>query len=166
MKKILWLFLFSFTGAVMHSLPAEEAEAQPLPEGDRITEITSDRLLFDYGRKIAVFTGNVTVSDPDMELTSDELTIYLTDNDEVERIIATGNVVIRMEGLNSRSGRATYTLEDQVMVLEDNPQVFRERSVLVAEKITYHRLEDRMTAEPHPRLLMFQDAERERNLQF
>lgn len=147
-------------------LPLARTEEGELPEGDRITEITSDRLLFDYGRKIAIFTGNVVVSDPDMQLTSDELTIHLTETDEVEKIIAVGNVVIRMEGLNSRSGRATYTLENQVMVLEDNPQVFRERSVLVAERISYHRLEDRLVAEPHPRLLMFQDAERERNLQF
>ncbi|MCC5847239.1 MAG: hypothetical protein JJU29_04020 [Verrucomicrobia bacterium] len=142
------------------------ANGQQVPEGDRITEITSDRLLFDYGNKIAIFTGNVVVSDPDMQLNADKMTIHLTRTDEVEKIVAIGNVVIRMEGLNSRSGSAVYHLAEQKIVLEDEPQVFREQSVLMAERITYFRLEERMTAEPRPRLLMFQDAERERNLQF
>ncbi len=145
---------------------AREGVDHQVPEGDRITEITSDRLLFDYANKIAIFTGNVVVADPDMQLNADELTIHLTQTDEVEKIVAKGNVVIRMEGLNSRSGSAVYNLEKQTIVLEDEPQVFREQSVLMAERITYYRLEERMTAEPRPRLLMFQDAERERNLQF
>lgn len=134
------------------------------PAPDRLTEVTSDRLLFDYGNKRAVFTGNVVVSDPDMQIDADELTIYLNEDDSVNRIEAKGNVIIRSEGLHSRSGSAVYTLADQRIVLEINPQVFRESSILTADRIIYFRLEERMVAEPRPRILMYQEGERDLRL--
>lgn len=131
---------------------------------DRLTEVTSEKLHFDYGKKQAVFTGNVVVSDPDMQIDSDELTIYLNDDDSVNRIVAKGNVVIRSEGLHSRSGSAVYTLADQKIVLELEPQVYREGSILTAERIIYFRLEERMIAEPRPRILMYQEGDRDLKL--
>lgn len=149
---------------VLHSLlpaqPASPPDAAPNGE-ERLTEITSDKLLFDYPNKIAVFTGNVVVTDPDMQITADMLTIHLNADDTIDRIVARGTVIIKSEGLHSRSGIATYILSEQIMLLEDRPQVFRERSVLTAERITYNRLEQKILAEPQPRLLMFQDADRE-----
>ncbi len=139
----------------------QPATATPPAGEERLTEITSDKLLFDYPNKIAVFTGNVVVTDPDMQITADMLTIHLKEDDTIDRIVARGNVIIKSEDLHSRSGAATYILSEQKMLLEDRPQVFRERSVLTAERITYLRLEQKILAEPQPRLLMFQDAERE-----
>lgn len=158
--KFSFLCLLAFlAGTPLHA----QAPATP-GANDRLTEITSERLLFDYPNRIAVFTGNVVVTDPDLQITADVLTIHLNEDDSVDRIEARGNVIIKTEGLHSRSGRAVYTLADQVMVLEDRPQVFRENSVLTADRITYFRNEERLLAEPQPRLLLFQDAEREFNL--
>jgi lipopolysaccharide transport protein LptA len=131
------------------------------PAEDRLTEITSERLHFDYANKRAVFTGNVVVSDPDMQIDSDELTIFMNEDDSVNRIEAKGNVIIRSEGLHSRSGSAVYTLADQRIVLEREPQVFREGSILTAERIIYFRAEERMVAEPRPRIILFQEGDRD-----
>jgi len=139
--------------------PAATLTAQEEAQGERITEITSDKLLFDYGEKRAVFTGNVVVTDPDMQLTADQLTVFLTTEDEIEKIEASGSVVIKMEGLHSQSGHAIYTLDNGKLVLTDRPQVAREGSVLQAEKITYWRLENRLQAEPRARVLMFQEED-------
>lgn len=147
-------------------LRGEQTEAiSEDPPAERVTEITSDHLLFDYGNKIAVFTGNVVVTDPDMNITAETLTIHLGENDEVTEIVARGNVVIKMEGMHSLSGVATFTSEDQKLVLEENPQVFREANVLTGTKIIYFRAEDRMEAE-RARVLNFEDAARERNRNF
>ena len=154
--------LFLLPGVAQEAADTPPAEAPP---EERVTEITSDHLLFDYGNKLAVFTGNVVVTDPDMNITADELTIHLDDEDQVRLIVAKGNVVIRMEGMHSVSGLATYTPADQKLVLEERPQVFRENSVLTGTVITYFRLEDRMQAE-NPRLINFEDAQRERTLNF
>lgn len=150
-------------GAILRAGEAEPETGADAPDEERVTEITSDHLLFDYGNKIAVFTGNVVVSDPDMNITADALTVHLGENDEVTEIVARGNVVIKMEEMHSASGVATYTTADQKLLLEENPQVFRETNVLTATKITYHRLEDRMEAEGVVRVLNFEDAERERS---
>jgi lipopolysaccharide export system protein LptA len=122
---------------------------------EKITEITSDKLLFDYGEKLAIFTGNVVVTDPDMQMTSDKLVVHLTDADEIKLIEGEGNVVIKMEGMHSQSGKAVYEPATGKLVLTDQPQVSRKGSILQGLVITYFQLEDRLEAEK-PRLLNFQ----------
>lgn len=137
---------------------AQEKEAEKKAEAEeQITEITSDKLFFDYEAKKAVFTGNVVLTDADLQLTSDKLTVTLTEDDEIEKMDAEGDVEIKMEGMHSRSGKAVYTLKDAKVVLTERPQVTREGSVMQAERITYWRLENRMEAFPKARVIMFRD---------
>jgi len=133
--------------------------AQEETAEDRITEITSDKLFFDYEKKKAIFTGNVVVTDPDLHLTSDKLIVYLTAEDEIDKMDAQGAVEVKMEGLHSRSGKAVYTVSDGVIVLTERAQVSREGSVMQAEKITYWRFEDRVEAFPRARVIMFREPE-------
>ncbi len=146
------MFLAFLAGPLM--LPAQEKAAE-----ERITEITSDKLFFDYEGKQAVFTGNVVVTDPDLQLTADKLVVTMTADDEIERLDAEGNVEIKMEGLHSRSGKAEYLLKEGKVILTDRPQVSREGSVMQAEKITYWRLENRIEAFPRARVIMFREGE-------
>lgn len=136
------------------SLPAQEKAA-----AERVTEITSDKLFFDYEGKQAVFTGNVVVTDPDLQLTANKLVVTMTADDQIERLDAEGNVEIKMEGLHSRSGKAVYLLVEGKVILTDRPQVSREGSVMQAEKITYWRLENRIEAFPQARIIMFREGE-------
>ncbi|MEX2606672.1 MAG: LptA/OstA family protein [Kiritimatiellia bacterium] len=127
---------------------------------ERITEITSEKLFFDYEGKIAVFTGNVVVTDPDLQLTSEKLTVYMTAEDEIEKLDAEKNVEIKMEGMHSKSGKAVYTLADGKVVLTEQPQVSRDGSILQAERILYWRLENKLEAFPRARVIMFQEADK------
>lgn len=126
-------------------------------EEERVTEITSEKLFFDYEGKQAIFTGKVVVNDPDLQLTGDKLTVFLTADDEIDRLVAEGNVEIVMEGMRSRSGKAVYTLSDGKVVLTERPQVSRDGSILQAERVTYWRLENRLEAFPRARVIMFQE---------
>ena len=145
-RHIFYLFLACSLGLPL--FPQEE---------ERVTEITSEKLFFDYEGKEAIFTGTVVVNDPDLQLTGDTLTIYLTAEDEIDRLVAEGNVEITMEGMKSRSGKAVYTLSDGKVLLTERPQVSRDGSILQAEKITYWRLEDKLEAFPRARVIMFQE---------
>ncbi len=141
--------------------PAQEKKEE------RVTEITSDKLLFDYAKKVAVFTGNVVVVDPDMQMTADQMTIYLTDDDEIERIESIGNVEIKMQGLHSSSGKAVYTILTGKVELSEEPQVSREGSIMQADAIIYWRLEDRMETKGNTRVIMFNaDGENGRDIEF
>jgi len=146
-----YLILLIIALGSLHGLIAEEPE-------ERITEITSEKLLFDYEKRQAVFTGNVVVVDPDLQLTGDKLVVYMTEDDQVEKLDAEGNVEITMEGMQSRSGRAVYTLNDGKVVLTERPQVAREGSILQAETIYYWREENRLEAHPRARVIMFQET--------
>ena len=143
--------------SVLPGIPFLSAFAQEAAVEEQVTEITSDKLFFDYEEKKAIFTGNVVVTDPDLQLTADKLVVTMTPEDEIDRLDAEGNVEIKMEGLHSRSGKAVYTLGDSKVVLTDGPQVSREGSVMTAEKITYWRLENRMEAFPRARVIMFRE---------
>jgi lipopolysaccharide transport protein LptA len=129
--------------------------------GEAVTEITSKQLVFDYAEKLAVFTGDVVVTDPDMQLSSDVLRVFLTADDEIKRIEAEGNVVIKMEGLHSQSGRADYVPSTGVLVLTKEPQVSRENSIMQAVKFTYYQMDDRLEADGQVRLLNFQGPGRD-----
>ncbi len=144
-------------------LPLLRAQT-PASSPERVTEITSDRLLFDYARKVAVFTGNVVVNDPDIQITADKLTVTLTSEDEVRQIDAEGRVVIKMEGLHSRSGRAVYTPADTKVVLSEDPQVSRPGSILTAGVIRYWREDNRLEADPPVRMINIQEDGRDRQL--
>lgn len=155
MKKSLFLPVCLLGAFFLSSaLPADEKA--PV---EHVTEITSDKLFFDYEAKEAVFIGNVVVTDPDLQLTADKLVVTMTADDEIEKLDAEGNVEIRMEGLHSRSGKAVYSLKEAKVVLTDRPQVSREGSVMQAEKITYWRLENRMEAFPRARVIMFREGQ-------
>ncbi|WFB35275.1 LptA/OstA family protein [Kiritimatiellota bacterium B12222] len=155
MKRIIFKLLLStlaLSGGL--SLYAQPATA---PAEDRITEITSDKLFFDYEAKKAIFTGNVVVTDPDLQLNADKLVVTMTAQDEIDKLEAEGSVEVKMEGLHSRSGKAIYTISNGKVVLTDRPQVSREGSVLQADKVIYWRLENRMETEGKTRVIMFSE---------
>jgi lipopolysaccharide transport protein LptA len=60
---------------------------------------------FDNRSGIAEFTGSVVVKDPQFTLTADSLKAFLnTERKGLERVEATGNVVIRQENVDERGG--------------------------------------------------------------
>ncbi len=158
MKKTSICFIFSFLVMSSFLQMPLKAQADEVAE-ERITEITSDKLFFDYEGKKAIFTGNVVVTDPDLQLTGDQLIVTMTADDEIEKLEAEGNVEIKMEGMHSRSGKAVYLLTESKVILTDGPQVSREGSVMTAEKITYWRIENRIEAFPRARVIMFREQE-------
>ena len=147
MKSFLRCSLLALSLCAVFSIHAEE----------RVTEITSDKLFFDYEGKKAIFTGNVVVNDADLQMTGEKLTVHMSQEDEIERLEAEGSVEIKMEGMRSRSGKAVYTLKTGIMVLTVRPQVFRDGSSLQAEKMTYSRFEDTLDA-PNARMIILQQG--------
>src|SRR5438067_2075768 len=86
-----------------------------------ITEIYADQTVFDSGKSIGIFTGNVVVTDPRFNIQGDKLTIYISkaQNEGFEKAIVEGNVgVVRdrpsatggpPEHMVGRSDKAVYT---------------------------------------------------------
>jgi lipopolysaccharide transport protein LptA len=98
------------------------------------TVIDSDNgASFDNAESSADFIGHVVVRDPQFDLTCDRLHVVLRpDRKGLQKVIATGNVVVVQEKKNDRGdlvksvgkcGKATYETSTGDVMLEDWPQI-------------------------------------------
>ncbi len=138
--------------AVMVSTAWVSAQSE---EDSGVTVITSDRLTFDYNKQFALFEGHVVVTDPEMNLKSDTMTVRFTEDNEVETIVAEGHVQIIQVDKVAESGKATYDVATGKITLVDQPTVRRGKDLLEGEKIIFWRDENKMICEPRARLVIF-----------
>lgn len=138
------------------SVPAFSQGPASAGAPEQMTVITSDRLLYDYRNQFAVFDDNVVVIDPQMKLTADKLTVRFDKNNQVQFIEARGQVYIDQQAQNftARAEMVTYHVKEGKIVLEDNPQVVRNGSILQGGVITYWRFEDRLTSDKGTKLII------------
>ena len=137
--------------------PAAAPAAQA--EGDeQLTVISSDKLTFDYKKKYALFEGNVVVTDPQLKLLADKMTVTFDDESKVKNIRAEGNVVMITDDKKSRSDTATYDVFSGEIVLEGSPQVTRGKDVLTGRRITFWRDSNRMKVEGGSTLFLHQNS--------
>jgi len=99
------------------------------------TEITAQKeATFDEKKNVAVFVGNVRVTDPGFLLASDRLTVKLSaDRSGIESAVAEGNVVIvqrtaedidgKNKGAVGRAQRAEYVPASGRATLSGSPQI-------------------------------------------
>ncbi len=133
------------------------------PTPDELTIITSDKLTYDAERQFIVFENNVVVRDPSLKMTADHMTVNLGEDQEVKSILAVGNVVLTQEDRQAWAQRASYDLDEGIIVLEGEPRVMRGRDLLAGDRITFWRDDQRMVCEPHARLVIQPDSEGIRN---
>jgi|GEM_PF-1727698 len=138
------------------------------------TVITSERLEVDYARNVFTFKGNVLAVNPQMTLRADKMVAFLGASTNaavaktnapatsgagatpaVQKITATGSVLITQEKRRATCGRAEYTADDGRVVLTEDPKVTSADGTITGEKITFWQGEDRMEVESGSRLTFF-----------
>jgi len=142
--------------------PGRAADAAAPAESEitaDVTVITSDRLTFDYKKKYALFEQNVVVTDPELKLTSDRLTVVFDDKGKPTNIKAEGNVVLSQADKNAKAMVATYDVATGKIVLAGKPRVSRGRDILEGDVITFWRDENRMVCQPQARLVIYPDRD-------
>lgn len=153
MKRIvlLWLCIhMAFVGFAGE--PTEDAEA----ETGKVTVITAEKLTFDYKKGLAVFENNVLVSDPEMQLACDRLTILFEKETNKPQIIrAEGRVTVTQEDKTAHAELGVYEVNTGKIVLTGKPRVMRGRDLLEGETITFWRDENRMICQPSARLVIY-----------
>ena len=144
------------------SLPALAATpAGSGVKGDK-TKITAESMVYDSDKRLVTFSKKVKVVQPDFTMTSDSLEMHLSSGGDksaspalgtnmqggqVEKIIARNNVHIRLpDGRTATCNKATYTVHDEVVVMENNPILREEGNVLSADIIRFYMKESRSTA--------------------
>jgi lipopolysaccharide transport protein LptA len=137
------------------SLPPAVPAPPALPPGTtddiqltgELTVITSDQLTYDSTKGFALFENNVVVSDPGMKMKTDRLTIHFAEKNDVKNIVAEGGVVMSQGDRKAWAQKATYNVATGEIVLEGNPRVLRGKDLLIGDRITFWRDENRMRVE-------------------
>jgi lipopolysaccharide export system protein LptA len=116
------------------------------------TNITSDSLSLNAKERIFTYKGNVVVTQGDMTLTSKTIDGSYSDQNQIQKIVARGDVVITKQDIKATSQLATYDAVSSIVTLTDNPQLQQGESVLIADKIKVYLNEDRSQAEGNVRV--------------
>jgi lipopolysaccharide export system protein LptA len=136
-----------FTMLGLYSLPLA-AQDKPESSGKAAvneTTVNSNTFRLDMTKKEGTFSGSVTVKDPKFDLDSDELVVYFNKDNQMERLVARGNVKIRQSQGNSSSSReAEYILTDKKIKLTGDPVVMQAGNRVTGTVITIYPDSDRM----------------------
>lgn len=137
------LWATTSTGPVSAQQPEEkEKSASPI-------RITADLLVSDSQNRNAEFSGNVKVVQDQTTITADRLILVYTEGastdtgsgaDSIEKIEASGNVRIEMDGRVAESQRAVYRTGSRMLVLSgEGSKVISGQDVIESSKITFYR---------------------------
>jgi lipopolysaccharide transport protein LptA len=103
------------------------------------TIITSDELHSDQTTHISVFTGNVIVLGNNFKMTCQEMTVYFTADNKIDKIVSTGNVVITQPGRVTHCGHAEYFHDEDKFDLTDQPIIVEPKQKLSGPEIIIFR---------------------------
>lgn len=110
--------------------------------------VKADHLEADNKGKTAVFTGRVVSRQEDVTIYSDRLEIYYGESSEdVDKVIAIGNVRILQTNRVGTGGHAVYENKVGKITLTINPKVTQEKDSVTGKVITYYLDEDRSVAD-------------------
>ena len=157
MSNIVWTLVVLFMAAA--SQAQERSLATPLNSTEKIN-ITADTLEANNKDRSFLFKGNVKVVQGQTEVTSDALYIryrapQASEKEEtdaaggkLEKIEATGNVVILFDGRTAKTDKAVYLGDQEILqLIGEKSTVIDGPNTIVGSKITLYRTEDRIKVE-------------------
>ncbi len=137
------------------------AQDDPLKKNnkDNKIHITANKLITDNKAMYADFIGNVKAVQDTAVIISDQLRIYYQkssddtkndglDKESIKKVVASGNVTIKMDDKIAKSEKAVYITETETLILTGSgSKIQSDKNIVSGDKITLYRLEDRMTVE-------------------
>lgn len=118
------------------------------------TNISSDTLVLQNKDRVFIYSGNVRVTQGDMTLTSKTLEGLYSEKNEIQRMVAKGDVIITKAELKATGGKALYEAATNTVLLTESPQVEQKGSILTADRIRVFLDEDRSQAEGDVRVTL------------
>jgi lipopolysaccharide transport protein LptA len=129
---------------------APQAKTAKPVAADKIS-IASDGALINRAKHTILLRGNVVVHQGDTTITSDSLTLFLKpgakmgppgvqSENSINKIIADGNVVFKLDSGTAYSDHAEYTTKSRVLVLTGKAPKFISRdNTITGSRITVNR---------------------------
>lgn len=97
--------------------------------------ISSERMVADNPDRTVTFFGSVKAIKDDMVIHSDQMTTFYSEGQEVEKIVAQGNVKISQKDLSASCQMATFLQGAQKIVLTGKPKVWQGNNMVAGETV-------------------------------
>jgi lipopolysaccharide transport protein LptA len=153
LKQRAWKGIFAiFIGvsSVALAAPSPEKKDNPFVSPDfnkAPTFISSQALTLQTQARLFTYSGSVEVKHGDMTLTADKLEGTYDEQNKIQRLIASNNVIIlKGSDIRATSNSAIYEATNEIVTLTQNPELTQNGSLLSADKITLFLREDRSEA--------------------
>ncbi len=108
--------------------------------------ISSNKMEVFESEGLAVFNGNVFAKKGDLKIWCDKMYVYYLNQGGkkvVTKIIALGRVIIEKGDWKAYANKAVYFKKQEKLVLEDNPKVWRGKSLIEGDTIIVYFNEGR-----------------------
>jgi lipopolysaccharide export system protein LptA len=146
MKKLTYMIVIIFTWLLAHL-----ASAQMVGEfkGERgPVHINSQQLEADYQAKVITFIGDVVARQKEFTLYADRLLLFIGGKmEEIEKIVARGNVRMVQGERTATCDEATYYHREGTVVLRGEPVVREGNNWVSGKRIIYYIDEQKSVAE-------------------
>ena len=124
---------------------------------DQPIEVEADQVEIDDMNKVAIYRGNVVVVQGSIRMTGEEMTVYNTEDDELDHLIMEGNPATYQQLPDNsetpdqaRAARLEYYELRNLIVLIRDAWVKQEKSTLTGERIEYNTELSRVRAWSQP----------------
>jgi lipopolysaccharide export system protein LptA len=160
MKKY-YFFLFGVVTFLIILIPYATPIAEKLSDSNKPIHIVADRLDVHSDNRIAIFSGNVVVTQEDTIINSDKFCLHykkeksemeenspsvnpgVADAGDLEKIEAEGNVIIRQKGKVVTGAYAVFYNEEQKFVVTGNPVMKDGDNVVEGDRVIFFLKENK-----------------------
>jgi lipopolysaccharide export system protein LptA len=150
------LAIVALLAGLTAAVPGFAADAEDRGKGEPI-RITSDKLVTDNAKRSALFSGHVKAVQGDTVITADQLTIFFKSggsasskisNNNIERLLAEGQVRIEFDNKVAVSNQAVYIVAERKLILSGpGSKVISGQDEISGSKITFFRDDGRVMLE-------------------
>lgn len=111
--------------------------------------VDADTLELSYRDRVLTYSGNVTVTQGDLRLQSETLTVTLSDDqgDPVEQVVAEGNVRIRKGERSASGGKAVFNQKTRTVQLTRDAVLLDGPNRISGERVVVYLDEERSVVE-------------------
>lgn len=138
MNRVLFCLFLALTGLTATGAFAQGAQVAfggLKQDASLPVEVTADALEVNQSDGSAIFTGNVLIGQGDMRLSATKVRVEYNATGGIDRMHATGNVILVSGGEAAEAAEAVYTIETASVVMTGNVILTQGQNALSGQKL-------------------------------
>jgi lipopolysaccharide export system protein LptA len=141
----LWIALLTWSWTALALDPGQWRDRRAPLEGQPV-EILADRMELRRQDNLIIYTGNVSVRQPEYKMNSDLLEVrWDPETRKISHLVARGKVRMETEDARATCGMAVLDVAAQAVEMQESPKMVQGGEHVEGEKIVYSLTEKRST---------------------